>query len=427
MKHAMHRRGLQTALAVALALQTGLALAAQIYWLDDGFEAVARAQATRKAIVGDERDGPGWPVEIRRIRYDQLHFRGYSSTPDLRDADQKWVGAYQLYRFAGEHRLEEVGTRNMAGERNGLAVGFTRDGYLAYETPYVDGVMQGMGRRYVHGELRHVTPLVDGQREGIQTTYYDGRLRKITELHNDRIDGVVEQYGDTHSPQVLTRRSHYRDGKLDGWQRLWSLEGALLQETQYVDGKKNGIQRKWSDPEHAGGHLTAVYHYRDNKVRGLLQEYSGAYLDEERVIGDDGRRLRRTQFWPIKGSPREVEERIDTDEQGREQRIRETFNNRGHLVTRRIIFSDTPHRIDTRYSADGEITYRQEVVTGNKSGLQIDQAYDGHYEWRRYDEQGRLHGEQADHRSDGTIDRWQMNHGEPADAAAAKALSDDQA
>lgn len=427
MSPSVHRRALQAALAAVLIIQVASALAAETYWLDDDFEAVAKVKATYKATVADNRDGPGWPVDIHRILYGQLRFRGYSSTPDLRNADQKWVGAYELYRFAGEHRLEEVGTRNMAGERNGLAVGFTRDGYLSYETPYVDGVMQGMGRRYVHGELRHLTPLVDGQREGIQTTYYDGRIRKITELHADKINGVVEQYGDTHSPQVLTRRSHYRDGRLNGVERLWSLEGALLQETHYVDGKKNGVQRNWSDPEHAGGHLTAVYHYRDNKVRGLLQEYSGAYLDEERVLGDDGRRLRRTRFWPIKGSPREVEDRIATDDQGREQRIHDTFSNRGHLVTRRIVFADTPHRIDTHYTEDGQISYREEVVAGKKRGLQIDRAYEGHYEWRRYDDQGRLHGEQANYRNGEVIKRWTMRHGEPADDAAAQAMDNDQA
>ncbi|ROO29957.1 hypothetical protein SAOR_01980 [Salinisphaera orenii MK-B5] len=425
MNRAIDRCALQTALVAGLTLQAAGAFAAQTYWLDDDFEAVAKANATHEAIVADERDGPGWPVEIRRIRYDQLHFRGYSSTPDLRDADQTWVGAYQLYRFAGDHRLEEVGTRNLAGERNGLAVGFSRDGDLAYETPYVDGVMQGMGRRYVRGELRHLTPLVDGKSEGIQTTYRDGRIRKLMELHDGKIDGVVEEYGYGRSPQVLTRRAHYRAGKLNGWERIWSLEGALLKETQYVDDKKNGVERRWEDQ--AAGHLDAVYHYRDGKLYGLLQEYSGGRLDEERVLGDDKRRLRRTQFWPIKGSPRKVEERIDTDEQGREQRITENFFNTGYLATRRIIFADTPHQIVTRYAGDGGIIYREEVVAGKKTGLQIDETYEGGYEWRRYDGQGRLHGEQADHRSDGTIHRWQMNHGKPVDHAAARAMQDEQA
>ncbi|WP_348765917.1 hypothetical protein [uncultured Salinisphaera sp.] len=398
-------------IAAYLFVQTGSAWAQGTFWLNDEFEVVAKAKASRKATVADERDGPGWPVEVRRIRYDQLNFRGYSSTPDLADPNQKWVGAYQLYRFAGDYKLAEVGTRNMAGERHGLAVGFERDGDLSYETPYVKGVMQGMGRRYVGGELRDLTPLVDGKREGFETSYYDGRIRKLTELHDDSIDGVVEQYGSLHSPQVLTQRSHYRSGRLHGWERIWSLEGALLQETHYVDGRKNGIQRNWADQ--AAGHLASVYHYRDGKVRGLQQEYRGAYLDEERVIGDDGQRLRRTLFWPIKGNPRKTENRIETDAQGRTQRVDETFSNTGHLVTRHVSFRDAPHYIKTRFSEDGHVLYRKEVVDGKPNGLQIDQTLDGHYEWRRYDDSGRLHGEQADYRNDQVVRRWTMDHGEP--------------
>ncbi|MES1950229.1 outer membrane morn variant repeat-containing protein [Salinisphaera sp. S4-8] len=399
--------------AVYLLVQTGSAWAQGTFWLNDDFDVVAKAQASRKATVADERDGPGWPVEIRRIRYDQLNFRGYSSTPDLADPDQKWVGAYQLYRFAGDYRLVEVGTRNMAGELNGLSVGFDRDGDLSYETPYVNGVMQGMGRRYVGGELRYLTPLVDGKREGFETSYYDGRIRKLTEVHNNKIDGVVEQYGSLHSPQVLTQRSHYRNGRLDGWERVWSLEGALLQETHYVNGRKNGIQRNWLNQ--AAGQLASVYRYDDGQLRGLQQYYSGGRLDEERMLGDDGQRLRRTQFWPIAGSPRKAEDRLETDAQGRRRRVDETFSNTGHLLTRHISFRDAPHYIKTHYSEDGQVIYRKEVVDGKPSGLQVEQTFDGQYEWRRYDDQGRLHGEQADYRNGEPVRQWTMNHGEPVD------------
>ena len=167
-----HARRL-TALARTLLLAAvllGYALTARaetVFWFDDGLYPVdSQARASYRLSVADERDGIGWPAELRRIEDDALRMRGTVARPEPGDTDVTWIGAYQLYRMAGEHRLAEVGTTDAQARQQGLVTTFDEQGRLESETLYRDGKRHGEARRYLDGELSTLTHYTHGQRDG---------------------------------------------------------------------------------------------------------------------------------------------------------------------------------------------------------------------------------------------------------------------
>ena len=116
---------LRCVLAAALLAGSAAAHADTRLWYDAELNPVDDpAAASYRVRVEDQRDGIGWPAELRRIEDDALRMRGYVARPEPGDTDVTWIGHYELYRMAGEHRLAEVGTTDAQARQQGLVTTF---------------------------------------------------------------------------------------------------------------------------------------------------------------------------------------------------------------------------------------------------------------------------------------------------------------
>ncbi|GAB3676771.1 toxin-antitoxin system YwqK family antitoxin [Salinisphaera aquimarina] len=383
-----------TALARTLLLATvllGYALTAQaetLFWFDDGLYPVDNAAlASYRLRVADERDGIGWPAELRRIEDDALRMSGYVARPEPGDTDVTWIGGYQLYRMTGEHRLAEVGTTDAQARQQGLVTTFDEQGRLESETLYRDGKRHGEARRYHDGELSTLTHYTHGQRDGVHAEYVQGQLRRIEEYRDDVLDGLTEQYTIGMQP-ALSSRGHYRHGEPQGWFRQYEA-GATISEIRYVDGKKDGPERYWHDQ--AAGQLREIAHYRNGKRVGeqIVNRYDvDSRVTVKTVFDSDNNLLARTEY--DNGRPKIRVRHLRDADPPRE--VREYFDDHGYVYAYITGFPGQAREIEVRFDGEGKLVYRRELRNHHRVGRFYEADENHRTTTIQYDDQGRRHG-----------------------------------
>ena len=407
-----HARRLTTLARTLLlaAVLLGYALTARaetVFWFDDGLYPVdSQARASYRLSVADERDGIGWPAELRRIEDDALRMRGTVARPEPGDTDVTWIGAYQLYRMAGEHRLAEVGTTDAQARQQGLVTTFDEQGRLESETLYRDGKRHGRARRYIDGELNTVTHYENDQRHGVHVEYVQGKVWRIEDYRHDRLDGLTEQYSVGMQP-ALTSRGHYRHGKPHGWFRRYEA-GATVSEIHYVDGKKDGPERYWH--HQAAGLLREIAHFRDGEPVGeqIVKRYDvDSQVTVKTVFDSDNNLLAKIEYDDGRPSTR-VRYIRDGD---RPREIHDYFDRYGYVQARRILFPGTAREIERRFAADGALTYRRELRNHHRVGRFFERREPGHSVAIVYDDHGERHGRQIETRDGKTVRMTTWVHG----------------
>ncbi|MES1939232.1 hypothetical protein T5B8_03271 [Salinisphaera sp. T5B8] len=364
------------------------------FWYDAELNPVDdAAAATYRVSVQSQRDGIGWPAELRRIEDDALRMRGYVAKPERDDTDVTWIGHYALYRMNGEHRLAEVGTADAQARYQGLMTTFDAQGRLERAALYRDGELEGKTRQYVDGKLYSVTDYENGEREGIHAQYVQGALFRIEEYHHDRLDGVTEQYS-TGDRAWLVSRVEYRDGRPDGWAREYEA-GKTVAETRFVNGRKDGPQRQWHDQEK--NLLSEIVYYRDGEQvsHDIVNRYNvNDQVTAQTVLDRDGRLLVTTRYDTATGQPKtRVRHVRDTDTP---KEIHEYFDRYGYVEVRRIAFPQQAHEIELRFAADGQITYRRELRDHHRVGLYIETLEPNHSLRTHYDDNGKRQGKEVE-------------------------------
>ena len=391
---------LRCVLAAALLAGSAAAHADTRLWYDAELNPVDDpAAASYRVRVEDQRDGIGWPAELRRIEDDALRMRGYVARPEPGDTDVTWIGHYELYRLSGEHRLAEVGTADAQARYQGLMTNFGARGRLERAALYRDGELDGKTRRYVDGELDSITDYENGQREGVHAQYVQGALFRIEEYHHDRLDGVAEQYS-TGDRAWLVSRVEYRDGRTHGWAREYSA-GQTVAETRFVNGRKDGPQRQWHDQEK--NLLSEIVHYRDGKQisNDVVTRYNvNDQVTAQIVLDRDGQLRATTHYDTATGQPKTRVRHVrdthtDTDTP---KEIHEYFDRYGYVEVRRITFPGQAHEIELRFAADGALTYRRELRNHHRVGLYIETLEPDHTMRTHYDDNGKRQGQQIETR-----------------------------
>lgn len=371
-------------------LASALAARAEtVFWFDDGLYPVEnQTNASYRLSVADERDGIGWPAELRRIRDDALRMRGYVAKPEAGDTDATWIGHYELHRMDGEHRLAEVGTTDAQARQQGLTTTFDEQGLLDSESLYRDGELDGTARKYLHGQIYSTTDYKNGQRDGVHVQYVQGKLRRIEEYHNDKLDGVTEQYTIGVQPE-LTSRSHYRHGEPHGWFRQYQA-GATVSEIHYVDGKKNGPERYWHDQDR--GQLREVAYFRDGRQVGerVVNRYDvDSRVTVQAVFDADTELLAKTEYED--GQPK-TRVRHVTAPDGSPREIHEYFDDHGYIYARRTLFPGQAHEIEVRFDGEGKLFYQRELRNHHRVGRFYEADENHRTTTIQYDDQGRRHG-----------------------------------
>ena len=396
-----------SAIALSLACAHSAAFAQGVFWLDEDFDPVAKAQAVYKATVADERDGPGWLTDVRTIDSDRLRYRSYLSDPDINADDSYWVGYYESHD-PESGALQQVGIHDAEGRFNGLVVGFTDDGKLGFEKPVKHGVVDGEVRCYnrVTGLLRCRTPYVDGRIEGIKQTYSAGTLYRLEQYENDERNGWAESYG--NDGEHLTRRSHYRNDKLDGEQRHWNEKGRLVRLWRYADGKRHGEQRNWFD----NGQLRSVEHYRNGKYVGENRWYDQkGRPSRSRTYADDGSGELIASKSYNGGKPSVFMHHVERD--GETLKITRWHDKNGYVTSKRIENPDTGYRENLSFSSNGLVRRHTVERNGHPVGKQYKASGSdgGRYTIERYDDNGKRHGEQASYRDFELYEHSRFRHG----------------
>lgn len=152
-------------------------------------------------------------------------------------------------------------------------------GALQSETPYVNGVREGIRKWYYEsGALEIETPYVNGVREGIAKHYYeDGALEIEMTYVNGLQEGITKYYWENG---ILMQEVPHLNGVKEGMLKWYNVSGDLSRETPYVNGVIEGIEKHY----YVGGVIVAwEVTYVNGVKEGLEKHYysgSGALKSE---------------------------------------------------------------------------------------------------------------------------------------------------
>ncbi len=129
-------------------------------------------------------------------------------------------------------------------KRHGKYESWHKNGQLAQETHYVDGVEHGSYKYYTTtGELDLQATNIDGQKQGFGYKYdKEGRLKEIYNYKDDKLNGysyLLNVKGDT------LYKTYYLNNKIYG-DRTWYKKGKPWKVDNYINGKKDGFSYSYT-------------------------------------------------------------------------------------------------------------------------------------------------------------------------------------
>lgn len=133
---------------------------------------------------------------------------------------------------------------------------------------------------FVDGTLFRQIGLVQGKKQGKQLTFFpDGRLRFEETYRDNKLHGTVRRWS-LESGYQLTALLHYRSGKPHGEQKKWYQSGELHKRLHLKDGREEGLQQAFR----RNGALYANYEAKNGRVFGLKRANLCYELDNEQIV-----------------------------------------------------------------------------------------------------------------------------------------------
>ncbi|HET6227815.1 MAG TPA: hypothetical protein VFF27_16140 [Bacteroidia bacterium] len=127
----------------------------------------------------------------------------------------KWM-EYEILRITMYMEPEVLDTigYSLIFYKNGKPLGLARfyglDGIFYVETPYLNGLKNGIEKSYVNGKLHKESPYVDGVENGVEKEFYEsGILKSESTIVNGELTGYVKQYYPNGKLQSITPYKHY--------------------------------------------------------------------------------------------------------------------------------------------------------------------------------------------------------------------------
>lgn len=181
--------------------------------------------------------------------------------------------------FAVAAVAQDFNKTDRKGRRQGNWRDYYANGQLRYEGSFKNDKCKGTFRYYdEQGKLKATNEFDKSGEKALNKTYApNGRVVATGFYQNQKKEGEWK-YFDANSGQLLMVEDN-KDGKVDGWSRLYNPNnGKLAEETQFVNGKPQGQCKKYSDT----GVLIMECQYRNGLLDGPTKTYySSQALKEE--------------------------------------------------------------------------------------------------------------------------------------------------
>lgn len=181
--------------------------------------------------------------------------------------------------FAVVTVAQDFNKTDRKGRRQGNWRDYYANGQLRYEGCFKNDKCKGTFRYYdEQGKLKATNEFDKSGEKALNKTYApNGRVIATGYYVNQKKDGEWKYYDATSGQLSLVEDN--KDGKVDGWSRLYNPNnGKLAEETQFVNGKPQGQCKKYSDT----GVLIMECQYRNGLLDGPTKTYySSQALKEE--------------------------------------------------------------------------------------------------------------------------------------------------
>ena len=133
---------------------------------------------------------------------------------------------------------------------------YSTNGDLLSESWYVNGKKQGAHKKfYLDGSLYSIERYKDDDFHLTQEYYYQkGQIKTLMHFNMGVIDQNTKLY---HSNGNLKREIPFINGKREGWDRQWDLNGMLLEEGYYKENERSKTYRRF----YPNGKLSLIIEY----------------------------------------------------------------------------------------------------------------------------------------------------------------------
>lgn len=218
----------------------------------------------------------------------------------------------------------------------------------------------------------------DGARSRL---FSDGKIAAEWSCAGGKVEGRAKHFG---ARGHLTREADYRDGALNGWERLFSEStGQLLVETEFIDGERRGSVRNYEGgllkleaqvngelydgvvkTYHKSGRIKSEGLYQQGKRVGLHREFfPDGSLRTEANYRDDKKEGRFVEY------PKDGGREIAAYESDKRQGISRSFFSNGRLLEEKSYKDDLLHGPYHRYHIEGNLLESTSFILGQRDGL----------------------------------------------------------
>lgn len=168
------------------------------------------------------------------------------------------------------------------GRPSGIVRIYDNNGLLSSETPYRNGKINGVVKKYLDSTLWSKCLYVNGKKNGIDTGYWDnGKVESETSYVNDTLNGIVKNYDPDGN---LSDEVTYTNDEIDGFWRFYYRNGTLREEEPYTEGYRNGMERDY----YPSGKLKCEKNYvKDKRVSMKIFDENEKEMDTPGFCNDD--------------------------------------------------------------------------------------------------------------------------------------------
>jgi len=239
-----------------------------LYFIENGLNDENLAKEVMKDITND-------PQSVQNAKEKILLSLNQSRVCPLNDPNgNQEDGIYKIDLRDSSHRLVDYNS-----VLEDYVVCEYLSGYLEHETPYKNGVEDGIEKWYYQsGKIEVEIPYVNGIEEGIRKDYYEsGQVAVAFTYKNGKLNGAVKYYDESG---CLTEEDIFKDDSFIS-RTMYDCSNSKNEENNYnLYEWNNRPNPQWcplTDPN--GNQQVADYKIDLNDSSGILRDYNNKFED----------------------------------------------------------------------------------------------------------------------------------------------------
>lgn len=197
------------------------------------------------------------------------------------DSKSNLVGDWEFYHPNGNLRAR--GSFGADGKRNGAWSFYNEQGQLRNKETWTNGVQTGEAVTYEDNIITQKSQYTNGKLNGRKTSYYSlGHVRVETYYKDDKEEGAYTEYYTNGQKRI---EAFMKADKLNGPYKYYYQSGQLQREATYKDGNLDGKYKSY----HPNGQVSLEAMYKDGKVTGEVNSYYKNGKLEEKKFYKEGK------------------------------------------------------------------------------------------------------------------------------------------